>query len=62
MSYKKFYIKVRGSWSKKYEWGADSNKLYCDDSPIGKASSFQDAIELAKSHCGADKDSVVEID
>lgn len=62
MSYKKFFIKVRGSWSKKYEWSPDSQILYCDNSRIGKAASLQDAIDLAKSHCGADKDSQVEID
>lgn len=62
MAYKKFFIKVRGSWSKKYEWSPDTEKLYCDNSQIGKAETFQDAIDLAKSHCGADKNSEVEID
>ncbi len=61
MAYKKFYIKVRGNWSKKYEWSTDSNKLYCNNSEIGKAFSLQDAIEVAKSHCNADKNSIVEM-
>jgi len=61
MALKKFYIKVRGSWSKKYEWSTESNKLYCNNYEIGKTTSLQEAIEIAKSHCNADRDSLVEM-
>lgn len=61
MALKKFYIKVRRNWSKKFEWGTDSNKIYKDDYEIGKANSLQDAIDIAKSDCGADENSIVEV-
>lgn len=61
MAYRKFYIKVKGIWSKKFEWNPSNEKLYYDYSLIGNAPSPQDAIEIAKSNCGADRDSVVYI-
>lgn len=61
MAYRKFFIKVKGSWSKKFEWNPSNEKLYYNDSLIGSAPSLQDAIEIAKSNCGADRDSVVDI-
>ena len=61
MAHKKFYIKVRGSWSNRYEWYSESRNLYCKNSEIGKASTFQDAIDIAKSHCNADKNAIIEM-
>ncbi len=61
MADRKFYIKVNGYWSKDNEWNTESSKLYFNSSLIGKAYSLQDATELAKSHCNADKNSIIEM-
>lgn len=50
MTYRKFFIKDKCSWSKKFEWNPDSKKLYYNNSYIGEAPSLQDAIDLSKRH------------
>jgi hypothetical protein len=61
MAYRKFFIKVKGSWSKKFEWNTSNEKLYYDGGLIGNTPSLQDAVDVAKSYIGGDRDSVVDI-
>ena len=61
MAYKEFYIKTNGNYSSKYKWYDSDKEIMKDGSCIGKATTLQDAIDVAKSDCGANKDSKVEM-